>query len=102
MIFGPALASKVCFQGPVFKIPIYQGAAPEIQLPGEAEDVGPRTTPEVALPWRRGSGQHLQEDFRDNVAVPLPLGLLFQRSLQRGSGEGQGIFASGHFPQPRL
>lgn len=62
------------------------GSGSEIQLPGEAEDAGPQTTLGVALASGGGSGPNLQLDLSDHVAVPLPLGLLFEGSLQRGRG----------------
>lgn len=58
------------------------GSGPEIQLPGEPEDAGPRTTLGVALALGGGSGPNLQLDLSDGVAVPLPLGFFFESSLQ--------------------
>ena len=47
-------------------------------------------------------GQNLQENLRDDAAVPgFPLGLVFERSVQRGD-RGQGALAPAHFSLPRL
>lgn len=96
--FG-VLASEVLLKGPPVEM-----SAGLIQFPGKT---GPRTTLGVALAWEGlgaegGRGHSLQEDLGDYVAVPLPLGLFFERGLQRGRGGGQGAFAAVHFPQPRL
>lgn len=78
-----------CFSRPLhLAISIWQrGQGLRSRLPGEKLKTRPRATRGIPLvEWGGGSGQNLQKDLRDDAAVPVPLGLVFEWSVQRGPG----------------